>query len=272
MYTHDRCRLCRWAHSRKYGLGWSHEKQNIEPVMLSRETCVNGLLQSPAVESWWSDDGNGGGNIEIVQPVGYTNESVAAICPLPRESVAQAKIEPELIRSVWSHDGATDIYLEGTPANSYVLRLEFPLKEHGPLRIFDSRTAWIQDDLSRISIIIDARVQGSLESVITVKSGRWEINVEPGFLPMRIRLVIENQDVFHEGASKWPTYYGAIMSEDMVSRPEMFCIGTGKHQSRAANNSQSGQNLQPKGSGQAKKEGKERTKWSVRTQKITLKD
>ncbi|KAL7490714.1 hypothetical protein ACHAWT_000250, partial [Skeletonema menzelii] len=46
----NNCRLCRWAHARKYGLGWNHERQVLKPIALPREACVNaGLIRHPAV-------------------------------------------------------------------------------------------------------------------------------------------------------------------------------------------------------------------------------
>ena len=226
--TYSSCRFCRWAHARKYGLGWNHTQQTVEPVVLSRDACViSNTLQSPAVESWWSYDGDGG-NGKSVQPLKLSplsDESSKSSCLFTMDSVARAKVgEEDLIRSVWSNDGTTDLYLEGKLSKNLTLRLEFPMAIHESVQFFDSMTVWIQDDKSRISLVIDLGHRGRIKSIVNSKSGVFSINVNPNLLPLRIRIIVENQDLFHEGANKQPTYYGTIMAEDVWNPPELFVL------------------------------------------------
>jgi len=220
----NNCRLCRWAHARKYGLGWNHERQVIKPIALSREACVDnaGLIRHPAVESWWEMVGEGLVSVEVKSS--SPNESSSTTTCSLNEEVSMATIEGDVSHSIWSRDGTTDILLQGQASKSLVLRLEFPLKQHKPLRRLNSHTAWIQNEVSRISLVmVDGNGHGATHLVSSAESGFVSIKVNNSSLPIRMRIIIDDYDCFHEGADQYQTYYGQIMTEDVWSHPP-FCL------------------------------------------------
>ncbi|KAL3785321.1 hypothetical protein HJC23_008885 [Cyclotella cryptica] len=223
-HTHSKCRTCRWAHARKYGLGWNHTKQSLEPVFLPRETCVKGNhLASPAVESWWVADADNHENNKLELKIIGDSES---LCPFLPDDVSRAKLgNSDLIRSVWSHDGTTDILIEGETFYSYTLQLAFPLKHHEAPQYIGDHTLWIQDDRSRVSLAFSSysRFQGHKE-IVTALSGVFHVHVTPELLPLRIRIIVENVDTFHEGATEQPSYYGHLMANDIANPPHLFSV------------------------------------------------
>jgi hypothetical protein len=225
----NNCRLCRWAHARKYGLGWNHEQQVIKPIALSREACVDnaGLIRSPAVESWWEMGGEGLASKKVKSS--SSNESSFTTTCSMNEEVATMTIEGDFSRSVWSRDGTTDILLQGESSKSLMLRLAFPMKHHKPLLQLNSHTAWIQNELSRISfVVVDGNGHGAARLVSSAESGFVSIEVKPSSLPLRIRIIIEDYDCFHKGADQYQTYYGQIMEEDVWIHPQLFALKVGE--------------------------------------------
>jgi hypothetical protein len=95
--------------------------------------------------------------------------------------------------------------------------------------VYDKNTVWFQTEQSRISLVFSAEGPGALDlysaSIITVTPNSAEVAVDPGYLPMRIRIILEDQDIHHKGASEEPTYYGKIMTDDVLSMPELFVLG-----------------------------------------------
>jgi hypothetical protein len=223
--THSKCRTCRWAHARKYGLGWNHTSQTIEPLMLERETCIRGShLRTPAVESWAKD---GSGNYEDIGLELINFDQLQSSCPLIENYISRAKVgNDELTRSIWSNDGTTDIYVEGSSLDSYILRLAFPLEQQGSLYMAALNLLWAEDDRSRVSIAIKCNPEWTREisSVVTVESGVFEVRISPEMLPLRIRIIVENVDTLHKRADEHPSYYGQRMLEDMMKHPHLFSV------------------------------------------------
>ena len=220
----NNCRLCRWAHARKYGLGWNHERQVLKPIALPREACVNaGLIRHPAVESWWEagmDD-----LVSVKVKSSSSNESSSSTTCSLDEKVSMTTIEGAFSRSVWSHDGTTDILLQGQSSKRLILRLEFPMKQHKPLHRLNSHTVWIQNEVSRISLVmVDGNGDGATHLVSSAESGFICIEMHPSSLPLRIRIIIEDYDYFHKGSDQYETYYGQIMGEDVRSHPQLFAL------------------------------------------------
>ncbi|KAL7506327.1 hypothetical protein ACHAXN_003623 [Cyclotella atomus] len=229
-YVHNTCRLCRWAFAKKYGLGFNHTKQTLEPVKLSRKICIeSNAMNTPVSESWW--DGSGGLRRKLDISPSSANEGLSS-CHITNGTLVSAKIGSDnLIRSIWSHDGTTDMYLEGQLAKPVVLKLQLPITHSlGSNQVYDKNTVWFQTEQSRISLVFSAEGPGALDlnsaSIITVTPNSAEVAVDPGYLPMRIRIILEDQDIHHKGASEEPTYYGKIMTDDVLSMPELFVLGT----------------------------------------------
>mmetsp|Transcript_26613 Transcript_26613/g.30725 ORF Transcript_26613/g.30725 Transcript_26613/m.30725 type:complete len:492 (+) Transcript_26613:388-1863(+) len=216
------CRMCRWGHAHKYGLGWNHDHQEIEPVILSREACVvRGFLRSPAVETWLMVDSSQS-SLQTVKVAPLSRNSLDSECPLSKESVATV-VGSGLTRKVWGNDGCTDFYISGKESKTFILRLDFTMKDHGRITAFDDHTVWIQNKVSRISLVVD-RSDNAPAMSITAASGRVEIKIEPEALPIRFRIIVENLDLFHDGALDLPTRYGKSMAEDVLMQPELMMV------------------------------------------------
>jgi hypothetical protein len=214
--------MCRWAHARMYGLGWNHTQQIIQPVDYARDVCIESvLLKSPAIESWSSL------SQDVHTPIQFKalgDVSEQSECPIKR--VFRTKIiGDDMIRSVWSSDGTTDMYVEGRPSREYALHLTTPLVDHEPLHV-DAQTVWIQDEYSRFSLVLNTAGShtNDVRSIATATSGVFEIKISASTLPLRIRMVVENRDVFHTGARYHPTYYGSTMTSDVFNQPELFAL------------------------------------------------
>jgi hypothetical protein len=223
--THSKCRTCRWAHAKKYGLGWDHTRQSIEPLVLERATCVrDNHLVTPAVESWSKDGYSNGENFEL-ELVNF--ESVQSSCPLMKNGITRSKVgNNELTRSIWSNDGTTDIYVEGSSVNTYILKLAFPLEDHKSLHIDKFNLVWIENNRSRVSIAIQCNPEFTrdISSALHVASGLFEVHISPDILPLRVRMIVENLDSFNNDADAHPSYYAKRMFDDMFETPHLFSV------------------------------------------------
>lgn len=223
--THSQCRTCRWAHARKYGLGWNHASQMIESVSLSREACVqSNRLTSPVTESW--------------AILGYEHDNEVrlnefglgeSLCPLAQHKISRSSIgNGELIRTIWRTDAATDIYVEGDSSNSYILRLAFSFQiDHRNTQLFtESNVVWIQNKNSRISLAFNLGPgrERKLVDIVSMKPGMFEVRIDPDMLPLRVRIIVEDLNLLQEGAEGELTYYGKMMSNDIVEIPQLFSI------------------------------------------------
>ncbi|KAL3802742.1 hypothetical protein ACHAWO_010090 [Cyclotella atomus] len=195
-------------------------------VVLERETSISdNHLVTPAAESWSKDGYNE--NIELV-PIRF--QSMQSSCPLMENGITCSKVgNDDLTRSIWSNDGATDIYVEGSPSDTYILKLAFPLEHHKPLHTAKFNLVWIQDDRSRVSLAIQCNRECTREmsSVVTVASGLFEVHVSPDMLPLRVRMIVENLDSFNNDVDAHPSYYAQRMFDDMFEIPHLFSVARG---------------------------------------------
>mmetsp|Transcript_4890 Transcript_4890/g.8021 ORF Transcript_4890/g.8021 Transcript_4890/m.8021 type:complete len:131 (+) Transcript_4890:1446-1838(+) len=99
------------------------------------------------------------------------------------------------------------------------------MKQHKPLHRLNSHTIWIQNEVSRISLVmVDGNGDGATHLVSSAESGFICIEMHPSSLPLRIRIIIEDYDYFHKGSDQYETYYGQIMGEDVRSHPQLFAL------------------------------------------------
>lgn len=181
-------------------------------------------LSSPAMESWSMGD--------LRSELKLTNNGVGqpeSLCPLPLDYVARARVgDGGLQRSVWSHDGTSDLLIEGEVSGSYKLNLAFPMKHHGALHYAEPNILWIQDNKSRISLAFKSNHLGDqvevIKNVVTAASGVFEIRIDRDMLPLRVRVIVENLDTIHLGSGDEPSYYGLMMSNDIIEHPHLLSI------------------------------------------------
>ena len=224
--VHNTCRMCRWAFAKKYGMGWDHVKQTIEPVALSRDTCVeSNTMIHPVNESWWSSTSGNTRRKLNLSPLSVHDHN---LCPVMNGTVLTSRIGIDrFIRSIWSHDGVTDIYLEGQLTKTVILTLQLPMISTST-QVHGENTIWFQNEQSRISLIFNADGVDSFDinsiSMVASSLDSVSISVHPDNVPMRIRIVLEDQDTLHKDAAKYESYYGEIMAEDVLNMPELFAL------------------------------------------------
>ena len=220
--VHPRCRLCRWAFAKKVGLGWDHKKQTIEAVSLRRDTCIQyNEMKSPVVESWWDGSGLTQRRLKLSPSGTYQ----AASCPIANGTIVTSRVgNNNLIRSLWSNDGTTDMYIEGRLSTPVLLKLQLPFTFNSIQA--DDYTVWFQNEHSRITLVLNSEGSNAFDSasVITASHDVVEVNIDPNNLPMRIRIILEDQDTHHKGAADERTYYGQIMADDVFNAPELFVL------------------------------------------------
>ena len=182
-HTHSICRMCRWAYAKKYGLGWSHESQTVQDLVLSRRVRY---------------DANG----KVIHPFREVSE-------LPADSWS---------RTVWEHDGVIDLHFEANEtADEAKYRIETAVK--GSFRTVESNNFVLQNDTSRVTILTswDAKVENP-------EPGTIEATLKPSVLMLRIRVLVEDVDRFHQGADKVTNYFGDFMTKDFFTPMKTFQV------------------------------------------------
>jgi hypothetical protein len=197
---HSTCRLCRWAYAKKYGFGFNQSSQRVQETVLPRKTCIDqdGLLSKPMKEEWVIGDGTRAISSSIKDQtvscgIGSANRSV---------NVANGRVQ----RTVWDQDGVTDLLV--SYYSDYIDMHKIRLRLHVPLAIGEiefklvgKRQYQLQDGHSRIIVLTSEECSG-LEfvphgRVIEIplpKEGRNEL--------LRIRIIIEDLDLFHDVAAR----------------------------------------------------------------------
>jgi hypothetical protein len=148
-------------------------------------------------------------------------------CPLKENGMTRSKVRnDDLTRSIWSNDGATGIYVDGSPSDTYILRLAFPLEHHKPLHTAKFNLVWIENNRSRVSFAIQCNRECTREmsSVVTVALGILEVHVSPDMLPLQVRIMVENLDSLNNDADAHPSYYAQRMFDVMFEIPHLFSV------------------------------------------------
>jgi Glycosyltransferase family 10 (fucosyltransferase) C-term len=207
--AHSHCRLCRFSYALKYGWEWDHKSQQVLPLRYPRQTCVDeqARMIRPIEETWNTPEIDNGD----VDKDGRVDCGINRKRHLPIHGT-------HWIRTVWDHDGITDIEIRvNTDAvnhshqNDSLLRLRMPLNTS---RLINSRPRqkvyWVQDDYTRAIIVFNETMILSerLEARGTVKI--------PIDRPLRIRLILEAIDAFHEGGDRKESYFGSLMIDEFL--------------------------------------------------------
>ena len=121
--TSPYCRMCRWAHAKRYGLSWDHVKQKLHSkptTVLDRRACVakNNLVGGNSMKEIWLT------NSDYVGARGKNQH-----CDLSNPSTNTIDFNTHVItRTVVSHDNVLDFNIHSTESKSesgeLVLRLE----------------------------------------------------------------------------------------------------------------------------------------------------
>lgn len=210
--THSTCRICKWAYSKKLGLGWNHENQEITEPHIPHRTCRNkaGLIGHPFKEYWSTEPD------DRLVPV-YSDKATKT-CTLHESNRILIIDNGAYRREVFDRDGITDLHIKKllSEVGPYRLKLETPIAALG-LREIEENTGqewWLQDEVSRLTILFSQPVK-----LHSVGPGTIQLAVSSD---LRVRLIVEDLDLFHKGAKKHPSYFGRMMTRDFFTPIEAY--------------------------------------------------
>jgi len=249
--THSKCRTCRWAFSKMYGLPWHHTSQTIQEPKISRTLCYQSkqlpLLVAPFQESWYALKTQE--SLVDPQPPQPTieNKNLQQVCDDPTsEALFTTKrriglLGGKLRRTVVGRDGIFDVFVEpvhpDAPAllsieDQIVFQLDTPLVMGGSNGTTSDTSSghdgaslikkephmyWLQDETSRITILT------SRTGVIIVASTRphdsqrhavLQIVIPEPWIPLHMRFVTEDVNTFYETGRDEAQYFASTMVEE----------------------------------------------------------
>jgi hypothetical protein len=185
--------MCQFTYAHKYGFGWDSKAQRIREVQRSRQTCLDGLglIVKPFQEHWTLLEHP---NADVT--VKNRSQASSANCALKQEDRTIQILHPgEWRRTVWDHDGVTDVVIDGNGTEPVLLKLWVPVDTNIlTLRHDEHQQYWLQDETSRAIILLSEGVE--LPERLATK-GLFEIPISK---TMQIRIILEDVDTFHEGA------------------------------------------------------------------------
>lgn len=213
--THGTCRMCRWAYARMYGLGWEHETQTVQNV--SRGVCVNdqGRMVQPVSEIWSTD-----GSIVSQCHELLDDPNTPHLLQLDR-----------IRRRLYVHDGVLDMTIETTDTGnvddqglSFTTHLD-------PAKLVSQRVQlghWrVQDDRMRYTFLLWPRswpLDVDHDGTVRVTWPSAQL-ISRLLLPtLRLRIIVEPIDTFHEGADREENYFGSVAINDFFHPVEAFIV------------------------------------------------
>lgn len=204
--THSTCRMCKWVHSRKHGFSWDHARQEAANPHILHKTCRNkmGLIGHPFKEYWSVESGESA--VSVQSDVGTKT------CSLDSSNRILQIDGGVFRRKVFDQDGITDLIIDRVISGaSYQLKLETPISSSAMQSIEEDngKTWWLQDGASRITMIFSEPVKPALAS-----PGVVQLVVASS---LRIRVIVEDLDLFHKGANKHQSYFAEIMKRDFFT-------------------------------------------------------
>lgn len=197
--THSTCRICKFSYALRHGFGFDYASQEIREPHVPHLTCRNkiGLVSHPFKECWVS--------VSSGKPLKVESRVHEKTC-LIDDTNRGLKIDHDMVRrSIYDQDGVTDFDIDGNFQNEYMLKLETPIAGSNLTQI-DSKEYWLQDSTSRMTILLSKRIDTSVS-----EDGTLELVIP---LPLRIRIILEDVDYFHDGAWKERSYFGTVMKQD----------------------------------------------------------
>ena len=238
------CRVCRWAYTKMYALGFNHTTQEIQPTKLSRNLCTSktakgNVVTKPFREQWY-----------IANDQDVTKDADSSTCTPSTSLTDTIEVHGNemggkyiIERNVVAHDGIIDITVTSIvnvdPLVSGPLRLRLKIDN---VRNTDGASfrdvhTWvteatrtplmssvaIQDEFAKVTVITNcitpmySPAEGVLEIEIT--SGK----VEDQFESLRIRIILEDTDPIHDKLTEYfPSTYARRMMHDFIDPLELY--------------------------------------------------
>lgn len=209
-----------------------------------------GLIGQPFVEVWMTQSGQ---PVSLQRPASQrrTHETNAETNAIDNELTAKCTqvtdqnrvvlVDQERIRrTVRYQDGVVDLLLEKNPEEpttpmihrpetigknkndlsslQLVLRLQTPIQSTKVVSIREG--VWrMQDAMTRYTLLSIPSLQHVDASE---KRGAIDIVVDMSSLPVRMRIIVEDIDTFHEGADQAENFFGNFMTDDFFNPLELF--------------------------------------------------
>ena len=153
-------------------------------------------------------------------PVSVHSDSSTKTCSWDSSNRILDIDEGAFQRKVYDQDGITDLVIErirqGT--SSYELTLETSIASSDLKSIDDDvgREWRLQDGDSRITVLFSPSVVPRL-----VRPGTLQVDISSS---LRLRVIVEDLDVFHKGATKHPSYFGSVMKRDFFTPIQAYKV------------------------------------------------
>lgn len=250
-HTESACRLCQWAYSKMYGLGWDSLNQKVTETKLKRSLCATssskGLISGPFKEVWVVREAHD----DISWVVRETNDGIVVNedgttsneCGSKKSDIKIESAAFKVHRVVTLHDGVIDITIKEFDRfesnGKIILRLHFPGFNNSDGAHFKNThslvsTTWMktvssasmQDDFAKVTVLSDW-----ITNISSTKEGIVEIVVEDPNDSMsggensfkRIRVIPEDVDVKNDKMTEFfPSPFCKQMIKDFVDPLELF--------------------------------------------------
>jgi hypothetical protein len=232
------CRLCRWAYAKKYGLGWSHKKQEVKDLKLARKLCTSSsksLASKPFQEEWVA-------KLENDEDILQEDYDATETCDSMTSDETMHAGSFEVHRTLIQHDGVTDIIISGVNSDKaeseIVLRLHFPgVRNSDGAHFRNTHTlvpttrgalvssASFQDEFSKVTFLADwvTTISSPHEGIIEVVIQTANEGPSGKDLPKRIRVIIEDMSEIHDKMTEFfHSAFGKQMTQDFVDPLEIF--------------------------------------------------
>ena len=131
-------------------------------------------------------------------------------------------------RTVYYGDGVVDLLVEAVDgstavgAGSISLHIQTALRKPSLKRVRDG--VWhLQDAQSRFTLLASPPLSISPVTTTTTE-GKSSMIVQVQAFPVRMRVIVEDIDTFHQGAKKEENYFGQSMAESFFLPVESFLV------------------------------------------------
>jgi len=206
-HTHSTCRLCRWSYAKLHGFAWDHTKQQVSDVTISRKLCYgyNLLITHPFRESW----------VNGAEMLRFSENPGQGQCH--DTSVHSSTRVGSWTRTLWFHDGVTDILLEGS-GDPVTYQIVTPLLESHLETKVAAHHFEIQGDSFRYTILTSW-------SAANPQFTNGVLNFELGFeKELRLRIITDEVDSFYPKSNQETSYFESIMIKDFFAPIEKFLV------------------------------------------------
>ena len=198
--THSSCRMCRWVHAKKHGLGWNHIRQEIVDLKIPRQSCVSpdNLMVRPLVESFGLWPG--------------ADRSDESVCFEHEKGVLSVG---GMNRSMWYHDGFIDLTLGSRVAVGLTWSFSIPWSGPWDFTAKEDGYSWIQSSESRVSFVTFPKAN------VTYHDGTVIVPVIPD---LTLRVVVEDLDLLHPESLGEESYFARTGRVDLWTPMEAFYV------------------------------------------------